>query len=80
MVIGQQASYAGGIWSSSTLKYKDVPQSLTEDDIQEIFDFFFIVSMKELGELVGVNVTFPNISTPTDNSIISAFGSAASII
>ena len=37
--------------------------------------------MKELGELVGVNVSFPNISTPTTgNSIISAFGSAASII
>ena len=61
MVIEKQLSVAGGIWKSSTLKLKYIPATLTEDDIKAVFDFFYFLGIKSMGELLGLSITLPNL-------------------
>lgn len=60
-VIQESASYAGGIYSDSKVVFKDLPRSVTEDDLKAIFDFFYIVTYKNFGDMVGVSVNFPSL-------------------
>ena len=60
-VIQESASYAGGIYSNSKVVFKDIPRDVTEDDLNAVFDFFYVVAFKNFGDLLNVKVVFPNL-------------------
>ncbi len=60
-VIQKSASYAGGIFSKSEVVFKEMPREVTEEDLEAVFDFFYVVAFKNLGELVGLKIDLPQL-------------------
>ena len=63
-VIAHSKSIAGGIYSADTLEYKEIPASITENDIKNVLSFFKIVSFKNFADMIGLKLDFPEIPNP----------------
>lgn len=60
-VIQESLSVLGGIFSNSKVVFKDIPRSVTEDDLKMVFNFFYLVTFKNFADTTGVQATFPSL-------------------
>eukprot|EP00827_Trimyema_finlayi_P001605 TRINITY_DN164_c0_g1_i3.p3 TRINITY_DN164_c0_g1~~TRINITY_DN164_c0_g1_i3.p3 ORF type:complete len:158 (-),score=85.18 TRINITY_DN164_c0_g1_i3:19-492(-) len=59
MYVQTSKSIAGGIWSSSEVKINQIPRSMTQEDLEAFYSFFWIMAQKEIGEKVGLQTQYP---------------------
>lgn len=60
-IIHESKSYVGGIFSKEKEYEVKKPKKLDEDQLQAIFQFFQIVSMKVLANIFGYKLQFPKL-------------------
>lgn len=61
LIIHESKSYAGGIFATEKDKRIKVPKNLDEEQLQAIFQFFQIVSLKVIANVFGYKVQFPKL-------------------
>lgn len=59
VVMTKKLSVLGGIWSDNEDKIEFVPKNLTQDDIQTVFNFFQLVSFKQVANQFGITLNYP---------------------
>lgn len=59
MIVRQNFSLLGGIWSDEKDVLTQVDQALTKETLDEVFNFFTILSFKGLGDIFGIKFEFP---------------------
>jgi hypothetical protein len=61
-VIQESKSILGGIYSDSKIIFQEIPRGVTTEDIQTVFDFFYIVAFKNFADMLEVKVDFPKLN------------------
>jgi len=49
-------SVAGGLWDTTTEKYQRVPHDLTLDDLEKLMNFFRLVQMQAMSDVLNASV------------------------
>jgi hypothetical protein len=50
-------SVAGGIWDTTTEKYQSIPHDLTLDDVEKLMNFFRLVQMQAMSDVLNATIT-----------------------
>jgi hypothetical protein len=59
IVIKKTLMLLGGIWNDDKIVYEKKDKSISPEVMDQIFDFFTILSFKSVGKMLGVDFTFP---------------------
>jgi hypothetical protein len=61
LIINNQKSSLGGLFSSNKDVQKNVPRSITQEDVQTVINFFFVCAFKTFSDALGLKVTPPSM-------------------
>lgn len=59
IVIKKTLMVLGGIWNDDSVEYEKRDKTLTPELMDQVFDFFSILSFHSVGKMLGVNFEFP---------------------
>lgn len=59
IVIKKTLMLLGGIWNDDKIEYEKRDKSITPEVMDEVFNFFSILSFHSVGKMLGVNFEFP---------------------
>ena len=59
IVIKKTLMVLGGIWNDDNIEYEKRDKTLTPEIMDQVFDFFTILSFNSVGKMLGVNFEFP---------------------
>jgi hypothetical protein len=59
VVIKKTLMLLGGIWNDDKIEYEKRDKSITPEVMDEVFNFFSILSFHSVGKMLGVNFEFP---------------------
>ena len=62
LLITESKSILGGIWQETKQSVQEVPHMLTMEEAILLQKFFMVIAMGNLGGVLGVNVTYPQLT------------------
>jgi len=60
LVIEKNLSILGGLWADTSIEYKDMPRSITHEDVKAVLEFFTVVAFKGFADQFGISYKMPS--------------------
>ena len=59
IIITEKLSILGGLWSQQTFEVEKVPRNVSQEDIENVFNFFQLIVYKQVASQFGIDLPLP---------------------